>query len=1002
MPRRNPFSDLELTALVSVPNDSEACIRHYTFNDAEREWITSCRGDFNRLGFAVQLAYMKYPGVILEPDTAPDEMVLTYVADQVGVPAVRFSEYASRPQTRREHIGRVQDLLGIRRFDATLDHPIALSALQEKARDGAGGMELAAELVAHFRGRKILLPGVSTIRTLCAEAMTHGDDHLFDSLLLGVTDDQRAMLDRLLQKSNERAITDLTWLRRHKDEPCTRNILALLEKLKFLDDLNIPEEGWGRVSRKRLKRLARVAETRRAQSIQELEPRHRHACLVALALEMRRKLKDKTMDMHIAIMTGELRKAKQRAKSEYLAAEKQIRETLRAYADTGEALDAAKKKKRNGFAAITKIMPWAEFMRHVAQARLLCQSPEVEELRTIKDAYHRIHRYAGQFLSIMPLRHHPCAEQVFEALQAVKRIHAEGGVDPKSLPTEFIKPNWQRVVVPDGKVDVRCYEICAMVALKDAATRGDIWVDGSRHFNDFKEYFITPEAFAILKKEKDLKLDNPTAVADFLQQKLPFYTKELRKVNGLAQKDKLPGVRLSPGFLSISPNESTMPAGARAFNHSIYDMLPKVKITDLLMEVQQWIDFASDFTHAESGAPITADQMRVFLSVILSDGINLGLVKMSDACATVGQLGRSGITYSRLSWISEWFMRDECYKTALTRLLKGQHANPLSYIWGDGTTSASDGLRLETASHAAKGGDFNRRHGPLPGRTMYGSQTDKLALFGPKIITTGHRDATHVLDALLDLEPDWRIKEHYTDTLGYTEHVFGLAPFFGLKFSPRIRNFHDQRLFVPPGTPSLECLDWMVGGVLDLELIKENWDEVLRLATSIRRGTVTASLILRKLGAYPRQNQLARALREIGRLERSIFMLEWLQYPAQRRKTCLGLNKFEGSNALKRAVFVHRGGDLRDRTLEDQQHRAGGLTLVCAAIVLWNTVYLERALAALKERNVSVDPDFLCHLSPQVWDHINLSGDYVWPANIHVDGSFRPLRPWRGPLATAA
>lgn len=110
---------------------------------------------------------------------------------------------------------------------------------------------------------------------------------------------------------------------------------------------------------------------------------------------------------------------------------------------------------------------------------------------------------------------------------------------------------------------------------------------------------------------------------------------------------------------------------------------------------------------------------------------------------------------------------------------------------------------------------------------------------------------------------------------------------------------------------------------------------------------MTASLILRKPGSYPRQNSLALALREIGRVERTLFTLAWLEGPALRRRVTAGLNKGEARNALARAVFFNRLGEIRDRSFENQRHRASGLNLVVAAITLWNTVYIERATEQL-------------------------------------------------------
>jgi TnpA family transposase len=176
--------------------------------------------------------------------------------------------------------------------------------------------------------------------------------------------------------------------------------------------------------------------------------------------------------------------------------------------------------------------------------------------------------------------------------------------------------------------------------------------------------------------------------------------------------------------------------------------------------------------------------------------------------------------------------------------------------------------------------------------------------------------------------------------------------------------------------------------------VRAHWDEVLRLASSIRQGTVTASLMLRKLGSYPRQNGLAVARRELGRVERTLFALEWLQSTELRRRVHVGLNKGEARNALSRAVFFNRLGELRDRSFENQKHRASGLNLLVAAIVLWNTVYLERAVNSLVAHGYRVDENLLQHLSPLGWDHIALTGDYTWRAHRSAErGHFGALRP---------
>ena len=170
---------------------------------------------------------------------------------------------------------------------------------------------------------------------------------------------------------------------------------------------------------------------------------------------------------------------------------------------------------------------------------------------------------------------------------------------------------------------------------------------------------------------------------------------------------------------------------------------------------------------------------------------------------------------------------------------------------------------------------------------FYTHISDQYAPFHTKVINATV-DATHVLDGLLYHESGLKGEEHYTDTAGFTDHVFALCHLLGFRFAPRIRDLADRRLYVPDKGSTYPALGKLIGGTLSVRQMASQWKEILRLATSIKRGTVTASLILRKLGAYPRQNSLALALRELGRTERTLFTLEWLQSPELRRRVQMG------------------------------------------------------------------------------------------------------------------
>ena len=219
---------------------------------------------------------------------------------------------------------------------------------------------------------------------------------------------------------------------------------------------------------------------------------------------------------------------------------------------------------------------------------------------------------------------------------------------------------------------------------------------------------------------------------------------------------------------------------------------------------------------------------------------------------------------------------------------------------------------------------------------------------------------------------------HYTDTGGASDHVFALCRMLGFRFCSRLRGFPDRRMAsieAPGHYPSLKPF---MGARVKVDVIREDWDDIIRLVASIKAGTVLPSAMLRKLAAYERQNQLDLALREIRRVERTIFMLDWLESPALRRRCQAGLNKSEQRHFLTQAICTFKQGRIADCTHEAQQFRASGLNLVIAAIVYWNSTYIADAVARLRAIGEDVPDDLLAHTSPVGWGHIAFSGDFLW------------------------
>jgi len=966
-----------------LPGTMDDLIRHYTLTETDLVVIRKHRGAANRLGFAVQLCYLRFPGVVLGVDEQPYPPLLELVAKQLKVPVDCWADYGQRDQTRREHLVELQRVFEFKTFAAG-HYQQAVQTLAELAMQTDKGIVLAESLVENLRRQSIILPAIYAVERICAEAITLANRRIYATLTDPLSADQRQRLDKLLERKDDSNITWLAWLRQSPAKPSSRNMIEHIERLKVFQALDLPPGIERQVHQNRLLKIAREGGQMTPADLAKFENKRRYATLIALAIEGTATVTDEIIDLHDRIIGKLFNAAKHKHEQQFQASGKAINDKVRLYGRIGQALVEAKQTGSDPFAAIESVVPWETFMASVTEAQGLARPEGFDFLSGISDGYATVHRYAPEFLNVLKLRAAPATKGVLEAIKALRDMYASSARNvPADAPTEFIKPRWATVVIAEDGINRRYYELCALSELRNSLRSGDIWVQGSRQFKDFDEYLLPVTTFDSLRKQNNLPLAITTGCDQYIDERIHLLKERLTTVNRLAATNGLPDAIVSESGLKITPLDAAVPEATQALITQSATLLPHVRITELLLEVDAWTDFTRHFTHLKTGS--TAKDKTLLLTTILADGINLGLTKMAEACAST--------SYAKLSWLQAWHIRDETYSAALAELVNAQSRHPFAQYWGDGTTSSSDGQRFRVGGSAESTGHINPKYGSEPGRLFYTHISDQYAPFSSKVVNVGVRDSTYVLDGLLYHESELRIEEHYTDTAGFTDHVFGLMHLLGFQFAPRIRDLGDTKLFIPKEAAGLDTLKPLIGGTLGVKHIRSHWDEILRLSTSIQKGTVTASLMMRKLGSYPRQNGLAIALRELGRIERTLFILDWLQSVELRRRVQVGLNKGEARNALARAVFFYRLGEIRDRSFEQQRYRASGLNLITAAIVLWNTVYLERATNALREHGAEVDNELLQYLSPLGWEHINLTGDYVWRSGTKLgDGKFRPLR----------
>src|SRR5512135_2313981 len=591
MPRQEILSPAQHTQLLMLPADTRQIADRYTFTQADLDLIAQCRGDQNCMGFAIQLCFLRYPGRAWTPEESIPVPMLGYVAGQLGVTPDNLSGYALRDQTRREHLAKLVATFGWRTFGLR-EHREMSAWLMTLARGTDRGLALVRALLEELRQRRILAPALSVLDRLASAVRHRARREAYRALTADLTPEQRVRLDELLPPRTDSRQTHLGWLRQPGGAPNPGNILQGIERLSFLRGLGIPDEWAQRVHQNRLLQTAREGANTDVTHLREFGEERRHATLVAVVLDTMATLTDETLEMHERTIGREFKKAERKHLDAFQQSGKAINEKVRLYAAVGKALIDAKTKAADPFAEIEKLMPWDAFLASVEEAAKLARPEDFDYLALVGNSYSYIRRYASEFLDAFEFRAAPASEDLLRAIHVLRDLNARSArCVPKDAPTGFVRRRWKPHVFEGEEIDRRFYELCVLAEMRNALRSGDLWVAGSRQFRDFEEYLLPAATFEAMRPG-GLPLAIETDCRTYLDQRGARLHEMLTAVNGLAERGALPDASLADGVLKVTPLTNVVPPEADALARQVSAMLPRIKITDLLTEVDAWTGFS--------------------------------------------------------------------------------------------------------------------------------------------------------------------------------------------------------------------------------------------------------------------------------------------------------------------------------------------------------------------------------------------------------------------------
>ncbi len=959
-----------LDVYVELPVDptDEELARDWTLSVPDLEEVRKARGPEHRQRFAIQLCALRALGRFVDDFAAVPVRIANHIGRQLGLPPSLFIAEPERPATASEQEQRIREYLGYRAFDAKAQQQLN-RWLADMVAQGVDPEMLPGLAITTLRAWKVEIPGRSTLERHISNATAGGAGRLWQRFLARLPPDFREAIDRLLDVADGERYSTLFQLKQYPPEANPAAILSYLERFELLRSMGVERVDVSDLNTKIVEQLASLGYNYGARDLRRFTPAKRYALVTCFLVEAQKTTLDHLAEMNRQFLTGMARRSRRAVELR----QKEVRQRAkRGLATVVQAMGIVLDQERPAETRLADL--YREFdektLRAAVEAcRNLNELTEYGYLDELVARHAHLKRYLPRFLTLPFRAERGGADPLLSAIDISRKLET-GELDqlPADAPIQFVPSSW-RVALVDGRdrPDGRLWELALAFAVRDALRSGDLYLAESRHHVSFWNLVYATDQWTAKRERAYAELSMPTEfdqMVGHLRTELDAAAQSL--ATGLETN---PFAAIRDGQLELQRRDALeVPERVREVKRVIETHLPRIRIEDLLVEVDRWCGFTRELVPLPGYRARTDRPYAALLAGLVAHGTNLGIATMAQST--------DGLTVDVLHEMSKWFLRTDTLKAANRVLVDYHHRLPLSLAWGDGAASSSDGQRFGVQTSSLLASFYPRYFGYYDRAiTVYTHVSDQFSAFSARAISCSPREAIFVLDGLLENDTLLRPREHYTDTHGFTEQFFGLCHLLGISFMPRLKDLKDQQLYRIDRATSHSAVDALYRGVVDVALIRDQYDALVRIASSLRNRTAPAHVVLERLAAS--SDRPARALTMLGRIVKTIHILRYLQDAAIRDRVQLQLNRGESRHELARRLFFANQGAFRTGDYEEIMNKVSALAVLSNAVLVWNTVRMTEILRALQTTSgAPAEATDIARISPLAHAHVIPSGTY--------------------------
>ncbi|MGB5926739.1 MAG: Tn3 family transposase, partial [Cyclobacteriaceae bacterium] len=511
------------------------------------------------------------------------------------------------------------------------------------------------------------------------------------------------------------------------------------------------------------------------------------------------------------------------------------------------------------------------------------------------------------------------------------------------------------------------YEICVLQALRDKLRCKEIWVSGADKYRNPDEDL--PQDFNVNRTfyYNDLGISQDAEGFVYtLRKRMCDSLESLNRTIPNNKKVKL--ISNSKNQIVLTPlSEQAEPQNINRLKGQVQSTWPMTSLLDILKEADLRVGFTDCFGTQRSTERLNRDaiQKRLLLA-LYGMGTNTGLKRISAS--------RHGVSYKELLHIRKFYIHKTALRKAISSVVNAIFEIRNPHLWGEGTTAcASDSKKfgswdqnLMTEWHIRYGGR---------GVMIYWHVEKKSTCIYSQLKRCSSSEVASMIEGVLRHCTEMSVEKQYVDTHGQSEVAFAFSHLLGFNLMPRLKSISKQKLYMPGSgmTENYQNLAPVLIRPINWELISQQYDQMVKYTTALKQGTADPEAILRRFTKGNVTHPTYKALSELGKVIKTIFLCQYLEKEEIRREIHEGLNVVENWNSANSFIFFGKGGEVSTNRLEDQELSVLSLHLVQICMVYVNTLMIQQVTNGKEWQNILTKEDYRA-LSPLIYAHVNPYG----------------------------